>query len=324
MLKGATSVVAVLSACPMAVALDLTLGLPLDCEVGRTCFVQNYVDHDASNAARDYACGAQTYDTHNGTDFRLPDRTKMKEGVSVLAAADGRVLRFRDGVADVSIRERSALRGQECGNGVVVAHEGGWETQYCHMQQGSIAVKPGSSVKAGERLGRVGLSGHTEFAHLHFTVRKDGKVVDPFAYGAPEGMCKAGVSLWAPAVQTAIGYRQAAILNQGFAGKPITVEDVESGEVEAANLRTDAHALVAYVRAIGLSRGDVLRLVVVGPDGRSFADNTVLLDANKAQYFLMTGRKRPLEGWKNGIYRATFSVHRSGALVREASFEITL
>ena len=112
----------------------------------------------------------------------------------VVAAADGKVLRVRDGVEDVSItgRGRESVANSECGNGVVVEHGNGWETQYCHMAKGSLSVKPGDTVKAGDRLGRIGLSGMTEFPHLHFTLRKDGKVVDPFAHGAPAKSCGGG------------------------------------------------------------------------------------------------------------------------------------
>ncbi len=312
----------------LAPAADIALRLPLACEVGKTCFVQNYVDNDPSPAARDYTCGTQTYDAHNGIDFRLPTMERMKEGVAVLAAADGRVLRVRDGVADVSVRDigLKALRGQECGNGVVVAHAGGFETQYCHMRQGSIAVKPGDSIKAGDQVGRVGLSGNTEYAHLHFTLRHAGKVADPFAYGAPDGTCGGGAPLWEEPLRTALAYRPGgAILNQGFAGKPVTMEEIDSGDAARALASTDAPALVAYVRAIGLRQGDVLRLAVRGPDGEPFADSTAApLDHDKAQYFLMTGRKRPPQGWKAGSYRATFSVQRSGTAVLEQSFEIRL
>src|SRR5262249_35663984 len=52
-------------------ATAFELGLPIDCEVGRSCVIQNYVDHDPSPNARDYQCGTLTYDGHNGTDFRL-------------------------------------------------------------------------------------------------------------------------------------------------------------------------------------------------------------------------------------------------------------
>ena len=81
---------------PAAVkAQDISLRLPVACEVGRSCFVQNYVDRDASPAAGDYQCGTLTYDTHDGTDIRVPTLAAQKAGVDVVAAADGAVLRTR-------------------------------------------------------------------------------------------------------------------------------------------------------------------------------------------------------------------------------------
>ena len=35
-----------------AAAQDITLRLPVACEIGRTCFIQKYVDHDPSPAMR--------------------------------------------------------------------------------------------------------------------------------------------------------------------------------------------------------------------------------------------------------------------------------
>src|SRR5882672_4030756 len=74
-------------AAPAAYAIEL--GLPLDCEIGPTCLVQNYVDHDQSGGASDYQCGALTYDGHDGTDFRVPTLAMQRGGVDVLAVADG-------------------------------------------------------------------------------------------------------------------------------------------------------------------------------------------------------------------------------------------
>ena len=34
----------------------IALSFPLKCELGTTCFVQSYVDHDLSNGSRDYQC----------------------------------------------------------------------------------------------------------------------------------------------------------------------------------------------------------------------------------------------------------------------------
>src|SRR5215510_1215874 len=66
------------------------LQMPIDCTIGVTCAIQNYVDVDPSPRAVDFSCGSLTYDGHNGTDFRLPDLATQQRGVNVLAAANGR------------------------------------------------------------------------------------------------------------------------------------------------------------------------------------------------------------------------------------------
>ena len=93
---------------------SLTLSLPIGCEVGKNCFVQNYVDHDPSSSYRDFSCGTLTYDGHDGTDFRLRSMAAMRTGVAVLAVADGEVIGVRDGEKDISIRaiSKAALAGR--------------------------------------------------------------------------------------------------------------------------------------------------------------------------------------------------------------------
>jgi hypothetical protein len=178
---------AVLAAPLAARAQTIELKLPIDCEVGRSCFIQNYVDHDASPNARDYQCGTLTYNDHDGTDFRLTSLVAQRAGVNVLAVADGQILRMRDGVVDVLQKpsETPPADDRACGNGIVISHADGWETQYCHLARGSVTVKPGDRVAGGQSIARVGLSGRTQFPHLHLTVRHRGRVIDPFAFGAP-------------------------------------------------------------------------------------------------------------------------------------------
>ena len=317
-------------ACALAfvtAAHAIELELPIDCEIGRTCAIQQYVDHDPSPKSRDYQCGTLTYDKHNGTDFRLPDLRAQQRGVHVLAAAPGRVLRVRDGMPDVTINAARAPPedNTECGNGLVIAHENGWETQYCHLARHSLQVKPGQHIAAGKPLGRVGLSGRTEFPHLHFTVRHRGRLVDPFAFGAVAGSCGGGESLWKPATANALGYHARTVLNEGFAGAPVTMQQIEAGEVGHNPLSATASVLVAFVRAIGLKTGDVQHLSIRGPDNAIVADHTAKpLESDKAQAMVFAGRRQPPSGWVAGLYRAHYRVIRDGQQVLESSFETRL
>ena len=75
---------------------------PVGCSYGKNCWVVNYVDVDpAEDMAKDFKCNRKTYDGHKGTDFALGSVAQMNEGVDVLAAASGRILRVRDSEDDV-------------------------------------------------------------------------------------------------------------------------------------------------------------------------------------------------------------------------------
>ena len=302
----------------------IELRLPIDCEIGVSCEIQNYVDLDPSSQARDYQCGSRTYNGHKGVDFRLPSLRAQRAGVNVLASAPGRVLRVRDGVPDMSVRERGigAVANRECGNGVVVDHGEGWSTQYCHMAQGSVLVKPGDKVEASQPLGRVGLSGLTEYPHLHFTVTFQGKVVEPFAFGLPEGSCGGGRSLWESSLQSVLAYKPRAVLNVGFANGEVKMQAIEAGDVAMPTLESP---LVAYVRVIGMKAGDTQKLQIAAPDGSILvAASAKPLDRDKAQAMMFVGKKPPAGGWPHGIYGATYTISHNNTVVFERSFTTEL
>jgi len=73
-----------------AAAGSFLLNPPVDCTLGETCFIQNFVDRDPGPGAADFTCGPMTYDGHKGTDFALPSLAAMRQGVDVLAAAPAR------------------------------------------------------------------------------------------------------------------------------------------------------------------------------------------------------------------------------------------
>ena len=300
------------------------LDFPLACVIGRTCEIQHYVDRDPGPGVRDYRCGVQTYQAHNGVDIRVPDMIAQRRGVDVLAAAAGRVARVRDGVADISVRTPGvpSVTNQACGNAVVIDHGSGWETQYCHMARGSVRVKPGDVVAAGAPVGQVGLSGNTEYPHLHLTVRHDGAVVDPFAPVGGLG-CAAQADIWTPTARAKMTYKLGSVLNAGFAGGPVTQDQVETGGIAPPGQR--AAAVVAYVRAIGLQAGDEIELELKGPDGARLAHSRAPpLDRWKAQWLTYVGKKAPAAGWPGGIYAAEYRILRRGKVAVSRRFELRL
>lgn len=303
----------------------MTFSLPLDCTFGETCFIQQYLDHDPSNGARDYRGGSMSYDGHSGVDLRVPSMAAQQRGVAVLAAAAGIVKATRDGIADVNVRVVGfeSVASQQCGNAVVIAHEGGWETQYCHLAKGSLRVHQGERVDAGTPLGLVGLSGRTEFPHLHFSVFHDGKLVDPFAVDADTS--EVAHSLWSATAAEALVYHSPTVINFGFAAEAVSMDDIELGR--AGLELPDAHSpmLVAFVRAIGLNAADVQSFTLKGPRGDVLAySESPPLDRNVAQQFLYVGKRKSRGEWPRGTYEAEFEIRRGGetALSRRFSFEL--
>ena len=193
-------------AAPVAAgAFDLTP--PIACDLGEDCHIQQYVDADPGPGSQDFRCGTLSYDGHKGTDFALPSLVEMEAGVAVLASAPGVVRALRDGMADGSFAAGNAasVEGRECGNGVVIDHGDGWETQYCHLRRGSVQVSKGDRVARGAPLGAVGMSGKAEFPHVHLSVRRNGEVVDPFAPEAARCGEPPATDLW----QDTPGYERA-------------------------------------------------------------------------------------------------------------------
>jgi len=297
-----------------------SLQVPVRCRIGTECVVQNYVDRDPGPGAKDFADGRLTYDGHKGTDFRVPDLGAMRRGVAVVAAAPGVVARVRDGEEDVSIRQSGGAKpGREAGNAVVVDHGGGWETQYSHLRRGSLAVRPGDRVEAGAPLGEIGLSGNTEFPHVDFAVRHDGRVVDPFV-GGDAGTPKDG--LWSPQARAVLAYRPSGLLGAGFAAEPPKAEKARDGAYNAERLPADAPALGVWAEFFGGREGDRMSLQVTGPDGRRVYASNGVVPKPLAVLFVGATVPKPAQlsdrSWPPGSYRVTVTLsHGKDVVVRE-------
>lgn len=296
----------------LAAAETPTLEFPLDCRKTR-CTIQKYYDEDPGPGRMDYACGRLTNDGDTGTDIRIPDFPTMELGVPVLAAAPGVVKATRDGMTDVSVREigHAALAGRDAGNGVVIDHGDGWETQYSHMRNGSIAVKPGERVAAGQKLGLIGLSGNTEFPHLNFVVRYQGKTLDPFVGPVAFNSCNdPRAPLWSPAALAAMPYQPTGPLIAGFAGVRPEADAARHGAYNAPQLAFDVPLLVFWADIYGAQEGDVQRFRIVGPDGQVVHESENPIETGNILWFAFSGRKRPPEGWPLGVYHGSYELLR--------------
>ncbi len=289
------------------------LGLPLRCEPGVDCWIANYADVAPGPEVRDYACGFLAYEGHKGTDFAIRTLADMRAGVEVIAAAPGTVEGLRNSVDDIGFREagRQSVAGTECGNGVVVAHGDGWKTQYCHMLKGSVTVTPGQKVAAGDMLGKVGLSGLTEFPHVHLEVRHNDTVVDPFAGLDRKAFCGLGPNpLWNKTLLAKLAYRPTMIYNIGFAPEAPQAEAVRNGRFRDSALPATTEALVLWAEIFGVQFGDKLTLIITGPDGTVLHNRSTQPPRHQARYYLSSGIPRAAAGWPSGTYRGTVVVSR--------------
>jgi hypothetical protein len=109
-----------------------------------------------------------------------------------LTANSTNVKAVADGIVEVS-----AILNDDCGGTIKINHASGFKTGYCHMKK--VNVAPGQQVKQGDIIGVSGGGandvgrGRSDGPHLHFTLRKDGQLVNPMDY-----LNKDGINLTGP------------------------------------------------------------------------------------------------------------------------------
>lgn len=113
-------------------------------------------------------------------------------GSPIIAPADGRVIEAVDGMLDN--KPGLTNTGMPAGNYVLIKHRKGEVSKLCHFKSGSVAVKTGDVVKAGQKLGECGNSGDTSQPHLHYHLQ-DSEVHARFTKGDIEFLAK-GVKVY--------------------------------------------------------------------------------------------------------------------------------
>lgn len=292
------------------------LNLPVQCAIGQDCWPLQQFDHQPGPGYQDYSCGDRAYDGHDGIDFGLATFADMRRSVAVVAAAPGRILRVRDGEQDgiVAARGLAAIpKDRMCGNGVLIEHGGGWQTQYCHMARGSVSVQSGQTIAAGAKLGEIGMSGAADFAHLHFEVRHGYRSYDPFLPGGlKSGQCGSRQSLWTPSAQSALHYSPLDLVAVGLSDSKPTYKSVIAGTQNSRTASSTADALYAWALAWNTKPGDVLTLQFAGPNGRTILTERLSLQKGHRLHMQFAG-KRAQGQWPAGAYSVSAKYERAGA-----------
>ncbi len=94
---------------------------------------------------------------HNGLDIASPPGTPIRAAMAGRVSASG-----YDAIS---------------GNYVILTHHSGYRSFYGHMQ--TVRVKTGQQVALGARIGDVGSTGYSTGSHVHFSVYKYGRTVNP-------------------------------------------------------------------------------------------------------------------------------------------------
>lgn len=110
----------------------------------------------------------RSYETHPGVDIPVPSGTPIKAPL--------------DGI----VKTANINHNRQCGGTIDIDYGNGFWSRFCHCRR--IDVKEGDIVKRGQVVGQTGGSkgetgaGNSKGSHLHFTLKKDGQLVDPMKY----------------------------------------------------------------------------------------------------------------------------------------------
>lgn len=118
------------------------------------------------------------YSFHNGVDFGGAGKT--------YASNNGQVARTGMNVGYGNT-----------GLGILINHGNGLQSYYGHNPLGGIQVRAGQFINAGQHIGYGGNTGMSTGNHLHYSIFKNGRAIDPMPYGVYDmgGQLRRGTSL---------------------------------------------------------------------------------------------------------------------------------
>lgn len=139
---------------------------------------------------------------------------RKHEGIDYAAATGSPVEAAGDGVVTV------AGRAGGYGNLIEIQHRNGIVTRYGHLSSIGMGIHPGTRVRQGEQIGRVGMTGLATGPHLHYEFRVNGVARDPRSIKSEPG---------APLAKSQLAefQRRRALLSELLGGNPASAPITE-------------------------------------------------------------------------------------------------
>lgn len=293
------------------------LRFPAGCRPGVTCQIMKYVDVLPGPEMGDYACGNRLggENDHSGTDIALTDPDRPETPVVVFAAARGVVVDARDGMADINVRDvaEKDRDSRKCGNRIGIRHKDSFLTTYCHLKMGSLKVRPGMTVEAGQAIAEIGLSGDTETPHLHFIIQHRDKILDPFRGETDAPACGAtDRSLWEPDTLARLAYTPMLAFRLGFATENTPYEKARRiAYAPTPAIPPDAPEIFLWGEFLSVKTGDQVRFRILPPSGNALLDQRAEIKNDGSYWFGNAKLVRTQTPWPSGTYSGEITITRN-------------
>jgi len=242
-------------------------------------------------------CGQKTIPQSKLTHISLGSLSQAAQNYAVVAVADGVV-------------EHAGDVGGFCGQRIILGHDSGWKSSYCHLKPGTILVSEGAEVTQGQFLAAVGMSGQTEWPRLAFGLTRNGMVFDPFSgRSTMEGCAPRAQPLWIGGYNPP--YEPANVTGIGFTTGFPSDQEIMSGLTPLPSVTTDIRRLSLWGMMMNLARGDRIDLKIETPNRRVLKEESLTIDEDRRYFPVYFTVARHGKIWNPGQYTGTITITRN-------------
>jgi len=114
--------------------------------------------------------GFQGEKTHQTPDSEFAIDIAMPVGTAIHAVRSGTVMDVEE---DFNSGGTNKEKFVDKANHVRILHEDGTMAVYAHLDLASVSVRPGSRIRAGQKIARSGNTGFSSGPHLHFVIQQN-------------------------------------------------------------------------------------------------------------------------------------------------------